>query len=424
MKESLTPVTLVLGEALEYIGDNPFAYSVLTPFSNTTSEEFGGNTYEKVVYTYDISDAVKVIDGSIYAVVPYGLELITYIPNDNKIFALPEQTVRISAYAFAGTDVVMVTLPHALNSIGHKAFFDCKSLNTVVFKSYEAPVLEEEFDQSYYESFENLPSNGKYSFINYDGSEIVFEGLGIIPFNMIEPYAYYNNAYYGANFVGNIGHYDPSLVLISPSNGLYYDTFIMSQYFSTEIDGAVAADDDTMAAIEAILAMPTPVMLTDEHLVIAAREAYNRISTTEQRALVDEYYGLLISAEIRIEAFKNTGSDTPDAPPPVTDEPTTVDAGLVTLIVFVVIESILILGAVAFVAIYFFVIKKRGFSILGFTLSYEPKASKEGEPVAEDATEPVAEDATEPVAEDATEPVAEDATEPLTEDATDNKEEN
>ena len=61
-------------------------------------------------------------------------------------FKVAEDTVRISSMAFAGTDVEMVTLPNTVFSIGHKAFYDCRKLHTVVFGSQEAPILEEEFD--------------------------------------------------------------------------------------------------------------------------------------------------------------------------------------------------------------------------------------------------------------------------------------
>ena len=376
MKEAMTPVTLVLGECLEVIGDNPFAYCAATPFSTVIEESFGDQIYTSVSYDFDLSENVVIIDGSIYARVPYGLELITYIPNGNRVCTVDEDTVRITAYAFAGSDVVMVTLPHALNSIGHKAFYDCMSLTTVVFKSYDAPVLEEEFDMEYYQSYENLPSTGDYYFNDYEGNLITIHGLEILPFNMIEPYIYYSNAYYGANFVGNIGHYTPSLVMIAPSNGNYYDTFIMSQYFEMGVEGAVAADDITVSAIEAILAMPTPVQLKDEALVVAARAAYNRIVSTEQRALVDEYYGLLQSAEIRIEALKGIGS-TPEEPPVTPEEPKESNAGFIVLLVFVIIESVIIVGAIAFVVVYFLVMKKGRFSVLGFNLTFGKKEAVE-----------------------------------------------
>ncbi len=384
-KETLTPITLILGEKLTTLGDNPFAMCVLAPFSTVVYEEFNGVKYPSTTYTYDINDNIKIIDGSIYCVVPYGLELTTYIYNGTGAVILPEDTVRISAYAFAGSDVVRVTLPHALNSIGHKAFFECNSLSTVIFKSYEAPVLEEEFDMNYYSSYENLPATGTYIFQDYSGNELIFDGLGIVKYNMIEPYAHYSNAYYGANFVGYVGHYVPSLVMIRPSNGQHYESFIWSHYFNTVIDGGVAADDTTLEFIEAVNRMPNPVQLEDEALVIAAREAYKKIASTEQQALVDEYYALLISAELRIEAFKNTGSgnEGDDTPEPPVEEKT--DVGFIVLLVLVIVESVIIVGCATFVIVYLVVLKKRPAFLLKKSEEVKPEATEgDGANVSED----------------------------------------
>jgi hypothetical protein len=106
------------------------------------------------------------------------------------------------------------------------------------------------------------------------------------------------------------------LIMVAPSNGQNYDSFIYAQYFNTSIPGDIAADDTTMAAIAAINALPDRVTLANEALVIAARAAYNKIGSAEQQALVTEYYQKLLNAENLIKAYKNT--DTEDAP--VTDE--------------------------------------------------------------------------------------------------------
>ncbi len=400
-KEALTPVKLTLGDKLTTLGDNPFAMCALTPFSTTVYEEFNGVKYPSTTYTYDINDNIKIIDGSVYCVVPYGLELTVYIPNGSDAAVIPEGVVRISAFAFAGSDVVRVTLPHSLNSIGHKAFFDCQKLTTVIFKSYEAPVLEEEFDMNYYSSYENLPATGSYIFTDYEGNELIFDGLGIVPYNMIEPYAHYSNAYYGANFVDYIGHYEPRLVMVRPSNGLYYESFIWGQYFNTVIDGGVAADENTLAFIEAVNRMPNPVQLEDEALVIAAREAYNKIASTEQQALVVDYYALLISAELRIEAFKDTGDNGGEDNTPGDEVENKTDVGFIVLLVTVIVESVIIAGAGAFAIVYFFVIKKKQSKATETDSSYaeacEGEASEKAENEAEDeaiacATEDTTED--------------------------------
>ena len=165
---------------------------------------------------------------------------------------------------------------------------------------------------------------------------------------------------------------EPSLVMVAPSNGLYYDSFVLDQYFNTEIEGAVAADRTTMDAIDAILAMPNPVQLADEALVIAAREAYNKIATTELRALVDAYYPLLQSAEIRIQAFKNTGNTEPPVDDtPVVDVPQdNANGGFVALLVSTIVLGAIVLGGATFVVIYFFVLKK-GLTVCGVRFGNE-----------------------------------------------------
>ncbi len=367
MKENVTEFEVTLGENLTVLGDNPFAMCKLAPFSTEVTEEFNGIAYTKTVYTFDISEAVKVIDGSLYAVVPNGYELITFCNMNEKMVSVAEGTVRITAMAFAGNDVVRVTLPHSLDAIGHKAFYECKKLVTVVFKSYEAPILEEEFDTAYYESFENLPATGEYEFTDYEGNVIKHSGLGIVPFYMWNVSdGKYSNAYYGANFVNRIGHGNPELIMVRPSNGQYYETFIYSQYFTMIIDGAVAMDDITLEAIEKISSLPEKVQLTHEALVIAAREAYNRIATKEQQALVTNYSSL-VSAENRILALKsqNMTPETPNEPDDNTPDGDTdvkdkSNRGYVVAIVILSITTVVNLlafcVAVAFIA---FILVKR-----------------------------------------------------------------
>ncbi len=361
LKETLTDFTVKLGSSLTYLGDNPFAMCKLEPFFATETVTFNGKDYSSTVYTYDISDSVHVIDGSLYCDVPNGMELIAYAGTDSRNVAVADGTVRITAMAFAGSDVIRVSLPHSLSSIGHKAFFDCNKLSVVVFASYEAPNLEEEFDSTYYESYQNLPATGDYEFVLWNGTEVTYPGLEIVPYYMWNlSDGKYSNVYYGANFVDYIGKVDDYIVMVSPSNGLYYDTFIYGKYFSANYAGAVAADEITMAAIEAINKL---VAITDaggnitlEHkqLVLDARAAYDKIATKEQQALVTNYSALL-SAEDRINALENPDDDsaeTPLEPDGAKDNVRTV------LIVVVIVESIIILAA-AVVALIFFLRKKR-----------------------------------------------------------------
>ena len=307
LKEELTPFRVTLGQNIETLGDNPFAMCALEPFAVPNDQSFNGKTYAGSVYTFDYSDNVKVIDGSLYCRKGSGLELIAYAGIDPVNMKVADGTVRITAHAFAGSDVQMVTLPHTTTSIGHKAFYLCDDLHTVVFGSYYAPILEEEFDGSYYESFTHVPGTGDFgSYTDYDGNEIQITGTGMLPYYMWNATdGLYSNVFYGANFVDYVGYVEDKLTMVRPVNGEGYGSYIYGQYFDMVIDGAQAADKVTLAAIAAIDAIPERVTYEDRAIVEAARAAYTRIATTMQQAQVTNYADL-ISAEQRITALTPT----------------------------------------------------------------------------------------------------------------------
>ena len=312
MKEDFTPFTVTLGNALTSVGDNPFAMCLIKPFSLEQTVTFNGVDYVSQVYTYDISDSVKVIDGSLYCKVNNGLELIVYAGTEHTDIHVADGTVRVTAYAFAGSDAQMVTLPYTVKAIGHKAFYGCDDLKCIVFTSYDAPILEEEFDPSYYESFEHIPGSGDYGeYTDYEGNEVTITGMGLIPYFMWNANSgQYYDVFYGANFIDYVGYVDNKLTMVKPVNGQHYDTYIMNQYFDLFINGAAGADDTTLAAIAAINSIPERVTYQHKSIVEAARSAYNKIATKEQQALVTNY-DVLISAEQRIIALTPAPEEVP-----------------------------------------------------------------------------------------------------------------
>ena len=291
MKETMTDFKVVLGTALTDMGDNPFAMCHLVPFTSTVTESFNGKDYTVTVDTFDLNDSIRVIDGSLYRVVPNGLEMICYSGSSNHA-TVAEGTVRISAKAFEGSDVEAVVLPTTLAAIGHKAFFGCEKLAIVTFTGYRAPILEEEYDQAYYSALTNFPGIGESKYTDIYGNEVVISSLNILPYFMWNNVGSPWNVYYGANFVDHIGHIDSSMVMVKPTNGQNYDSFIFDQYFTTIISGAAAADATTMAAINAINALPDKLTLSHKDAVLAARAAYDLIASLEQRALVTNYLKL------------------------------------------------------------------------------------------------------------------------------------
>lgn len=315
LKENMTDFTVILGEALADLGDNPFANCRLAAFTRVETETFNGKEYTTETDTFSISETVRVIDGHLYCVVPDGLVLVAYAGNA-KVVNVAEGTVRIADMAFAGAPVTHVITPYTLRAVGHKAFYRCDKLNTLTFTSFMAPALEEAYDVEMFNSMDYIPATGEYTFTYSEtGEPVEKSGLGIIPYFMWNAADTPQNVYYGANFVDYIGIAEGDLVMIRPANGKQYDSFIWGQYFATVVNGAAAADEVTLAAIAAIDALPETVSLEDKALVLAAREAYNKISTLEQRALVTNY-AKLEKAEKRIQDLEylesGDNTDTPD----------------------------------------------------------------------------------------------------------------
>ena len=293
-----------LGSSLAALGENPFYGCLVSTFGKIEDILFNGSVIGQTLNeTYDVSDTVRVIDGVLYQVVPGGLELVCYpMAKQDSDFTVEEGTVRLTAKSFAGSALQTVTLPLSLRAIGDKAFYGCDALRMVVFKSYDAPILEEEYDASYAVS-ENVP---------YAQSA---GGLGIVKYymwNVGEGGG--SNYYYGANFVDYVGHIRDALVMVSPSNGQGYDTFILDQYFSVKVTGDPAATQATLEVIAMIAQLPdaAAVTLADEEQIVAARRAYDGITSVEQQALVTNY-SRLTDAESIIEYLK-LGQSQPTGP--------------------------------------------------------------------------------------------------------------
>lgn len=313
-KDKRVSFNLTLGTKLKEIGDGPFVYCDLLAFTRTVTETFNGVEYKNTINTFDLGDKVRIINGSIYEVVPNGLELVYYF-NDGKVTTVADNTVRIGAYAFCGSNVVNVVLPYTVESIGHKAFFDCEKLAIVNFSSYYAPTLEEEYDAYYFQSSENLPTPPEYD------TALGGTGLGIIDYFMWNVGGDQTNIFYGANFKNYVGKVDNKIIMISPVNGVHYDSFIFSQYFDTFFEGANAADDNTLSAIDAINRLPATVTLNDKAAVELARALYNKVSSNEQKALVTNYQKLTDAERMisDLEYLANQGTPAPE--PDDTTEP-------------------------------------------------------------------------------------------------------
>ena len=324
IKEEYTPFTVTLGEELETIGDNPFAMCVIAPFTTEKEEKIDGVKQTVTTDTFDINKNVTVYGGSLYGKVPEGWELITYLGKDALQATVMEDTVRVSAMAFVGSDVKLVDLPATVAAIGHKAFYDCDKLEMVVFKSYRAPTLEESFDPTYYESYTHMPGSGDYgTYTDYDGNEVSIIGEGFIPYFMWNATGgMYSNVFYGANFKDYVGYVKDKVAMIRPTNGVYYDSYIYDQYFDLRLDGTIAAEDYAVAAIKAIKKLPAKVTEDHASLIKAAREAYDKVPTTLQQGLVYNYSDL-VTAEQRLAALRDAGEEETDTDLPAEEKAST-----------------------------------------------------------------------------------------------------
>ena len=375
MKETMTQFKVLLGANVKEFGDNPFAMCKLEPFYKVEKESFAGIEYTTNIYTYDINDNVKIVDGSLYCKIDTGWELIVYAGIDHKNVKLLEDTVRITALAFAGSDIEIVTLPYTVEAIGHKAFFGCDKLKMVSFGSFEAPILEEEFDPKHYDSYKNIPGSGDYgTYTDHSGNEVPIESLNLIPYFMWNVTGgMYSNIFYGANFVDYVGLVKDKIMMIRPVNGQDYDSYVMTQYFDITMDGASAADDVTLAAIKAIKAIPEKVVYEDRALVEAARAAYSKIATTEQQALVKNYADL-VSAEQRITALTPTEQPSEDH-----SKDNDGDSSVVIIIV--------VCAVLAGVAVLAFVFRKKIKATVGTIMKKDKESDKDVESLEEKASD-------------------------------------
>lgn len=289
------------GSGLMYLGENPFARCEISAFTDKD-----GNTTFKVSDSLEIdgvvTDGVFVEDGVLYKQDLNGLQLVSYPMNKEEVdYKVKDGTYRISAMAFLNNkNIVSVELPYALKAIGDKALFGCENLTVVIFKSVSAPILEEAYDESYSENLNNLPMTGYYG--GQEGDE-AYKGMGLIPFYMwtADPTVFF----YGSNFINYVGKQTKPLVFVTPSNGLYYDTFVISQYYSSNVKGGAAPYEATLEVIEIIDKLPSAANITldDEAQIVAARAAYESILQMEQRALITNY-SKLTAAENAIEYIK------------------------------------------------------------------------------------------------------------------------
>jgi uncharacterized membrane protein len=214
-------------------------------------------------------------------------------------------------------------------------------LKVVVFTSYNAPKLEEEYDLSYARTDSNAPHAETVSGVT---------GLGIVPFYVWNLSSNFTNYYYGANFVDYIGHTEGDLIMVKPTNGKNYNSFIFQQYFSVFVNGAATAQADTQRVIDMINALPENVKLEHKEQILAARAAYDGVVTLEQRALITNL-SKLTSAEAALRYLIGVTDKPVEEPTDTPEEPSAFAKFMQNNWIGLTIAGVILLGFIAYVTV-------------------------------------------------------------------------
>lgn len=290
-----------------------------TRYRNEPSYGAGAFSYIdtlKEIRVAEGNEGFKSIDGVLYSVVKVtengqtvekGLVLEQYpTAKEGQSYVVADNTLEIGAYSFEGVSALeKITFPYTVKSIGSYAFFD-STVNDYTFNSVQAPALKAEYvDASVYK---NTTLQSEYFLYQIFGTD-----SGVC----IGGTVYYANFY---DYVGRRLYADsfasyeaPSfgLKVTYPKNGKGYDTVIWKNFFETvTVTDEILPEDTTHEAIaaidkissvmsnEAIAAAPDMASLNEIiEAVKQARLAYNKITSTEQLALVADKNGVLLAAE-------------------------------------------------------------------------------------------------------------------------------
>lgn len=288
--------SFTISNDLKFIGDHAF-------LDATSLESINYNNNGVLSETGIVNNYVRLDNGILYTYVTekkLNLHSVPAAKSFEKLEVL-EGTYSIGFYAGnANKNVKAIVLPDSLRVIGAYAFFGYTGLNSVEFKSINAPTFECNYDSSLTLT-EKDP--GYEQLQNY--------------FNV------YGNILYYTNFVNLIGKNKP-LNLIVPNNSKLngYNSIIFEVYFGG-IDNAqkskyTAMDSYSVSYLEAMerIMNISVVALSDEALINTASTAYANMSTDltkfgytqdEINAMSDKLTA--ISKDLRDLKFKTASAD-------------------------------------------------------------------------------------------------------------------
>lgn len=275
---------VVKAPKLREIGSAAFAYTEIEEFEISDAlETVGTSVFEgcesfvafyTTVGTQKVYDKeytkVMIKDGALYGINDLGYVLSVYpMAKTGTELVVADGTVRIEYCAAIGNkNITKVVLPESLRYIGNHAFYRCDNLETVVFKSYYAPILE--------------------GTLTGDKIEITTENVKDYPgFDKLYKYDYYfrkdgtvTAAYYYNTFIDTVGSTKAmNLTYVIPENNSGYDAKIYKAYFkasTTETAGTVMGPY-AIAFIDAVNKLPEVADRFDVALIEAAINAYNAL---------------------------------------------------------------------------------------------------------------------------------------------------
>jgi hypothetical protein len=224
-------------------------------------------------------------DGVLYTVADKGYILSVYpMAKTDTVFEVAEGTVKIEySAACDNKSLERVVLPESLRFIGNYAFYGCTNLDTIVFKSYYAPVLEGSIN----EAVEITPDNVS----DFPGFDKLYKYDYYYKFEGTVLYTYYYH-----QFVDIISSQNANaLTYVIPKNSKGYDSKLYAAYFtlSETEDAGVVTGPYAWAFIDAVNNLPNnrDVDRFDEALINAAINAYNAlIGKAEEKAFVADSY--------------------------------------------------------------------------------------------------------------------------------------
>lgn len=294
-----------------------------TRYRNEASYGAGAFSYIdtlKEIRVADGNEGFKSIDGVLYSVVRVtengqtvekGLVLEQYpTAKEGKSYVVVDNTLEIGAYSFEGvSELEEITFPYTVKAIGSYAFFD-STVKDYTFNSVQAPALKAEYVDG--NSYKTATTQSEYFIYQMFGTDNDGESNKCIGSTVFYAnfYDYVGRRLYGDAFAN---YEAPSfgLKVTYPKNGKGYDTVIWKNFFETvNVTDEILPDDTTHEAIAAIdriasvmsneaIAAATDMSALNEisEAIRQARLAYNKITSTEQLALVTDKNNVLLAAE-------------------------------------------------------------------------------------------------------------------------------